>query len=620
MPELRGPSNIKTSRPEATRAFDPFTALLATVAGGGALFALTTPLWNPDASWGALSPWLEYLAGVALLAAGVTAALRRSGRSIGRLMLIGSIALFVPYVGNFRNEWAFTLSYLTFSWWLPIGAHIALAYPEGRLRSRFDRLIVLVGYIWTFAITTLQMTAFDQERLGLCTSNCIQNLLLVEHNPELLDVLAQAGTWAALVIGMPILAILATRVVRATPPERRVLTPFLVTLGIAVVLVLVSNVAYMLWPDDVGLEESIYNLSNISLILLPFGLLFGLLRAVIARSAAANLLYRIGRGNTPAEIERDVAWALGDPSARLAIRAGADSAFLDSSGRPVELGDSPTQAVTIVGETDDGAVAIVHDPSLRRDQPELLEVVSGATRLAIDNRRLRAEVQLVRDIPSGLAERLLREGARIGDTQALTISVVMSDVRGYTTIAEHGDAHALAAQLNDHRAAMNREISERGGTVMQFVGDAVFAVFGAPTLLPGHALRAVDAAIAMQLAQEAINEQWAASGHAPFELGIGVTTGPVAAALLGSPEHVEYSVVGDVVNLAQRIQSMANAGEVVVMDATYSSLGGVIRAEELPPTMVKGRDTPVIAHRIRAADMRPRDTNDQALRPLVAGW
>lgn len=174
----------------------------------------------------------------------------------------------------------------------------------------------------------------------------------------------------------------------------------------------------------------------------------------------------------------------------------------------------------------------------------------------------------------------------------------MSDIRGYSTIAERADVHALAAQLNEHRAAMNHVITAHGGTVMQFVGDAVFAVFGAPLPLQRHALHAVEAAIEMQHMQMTINQSWSTADRPEFGLGIGVTTGPVAAALLGSEEHVEYSVVGDVVNLAQRIQNWADAGEVVISDVTYAELGGTVVAQRLPATTVKGRETPVVAHRI----------------------
>ena len=87
---------------------------------------------------------------------------------------------------------------------------------------------------------------------------------------------------------------------------------------------------------------------------------------------------------------------------------------------------------------------------------------------------------LARLLPGGVAEKLRQEGRAIGDTERLEVTVLMSDIRGYSTIAEHADPAALAAQLNTHRAEMNRAIIGEGGTVMQYVGDAVMAVFGAP--------------------------------------------------------------------------------------------------------------------------------------------
>ena len=138
------------------------------------------------------------------------------------------------------------------------------------------------------------------------------------------------------------------------------------------------------------------------------------------------------------------------------------------------------------------------------------------------------------------------------------MTVLMSDIRGYTSIAEHADPAVLAQQLNRHRAEMNRAILGVGGTVMQYVGDAVMAVFGAPVASSDHAGRALAAARAMHRAQAAVNAEWQADGRAPFGLGIGISTGPVAAALLGSEERVEYTVVGDAVNLCQRLQQFAD--------------------------------------------------------------
>lgn len=204
---------------------------------------------------------------------------------------------------------------------------------------------------------------------------------------------------------------------------------------------------------------------------------------------------------------------------------------------------------------------------------------------------------LSRLLPGGVAELLHAQGRRVGQTDELEVTVLMSDIRGYTSIAEATDPSVLAGQLNEHRAAMNRAIVDHEGTVMQFVGDAVMAVFGAPVPVADHAGRAVAAARAMHTAQQQVNEQWVGRGLAPFGLGIGLSTGRVAAAILGSDERLEYSVVGDTVNLTQRLQQWAEPGETVLSDATMQALRTPIDAETLEPTLVKGRQTPVTAHR-----------------------
>lgn len=218
---------------------------------------------------------------------------------------------------------------------------------------------------------------------------------------------------------------------------------------------------------------------------------------------------------------------------------------------------------------------------------------------AIVNRKEQGET-LSRLLPGGVADMLRDRGSHPGETEQLTCSILMSDIRGYTTIAEHADPSALARQLNVHRAEMNKAILDVDGTVMQFVGDAVMAVFGAPVAIEDHAERAVVAACAMHEAQFAVNDQWSKEGLPIFGLGIAVTTGTVAAALLGSEEHLEYTLVGDTVNLAQRIQQWANPGETVLSDATYESLGDPPEAEAIEPSLVKGRDTPVSAWKLRS--------------------
>ncbi|MDQ6909292.1 MAG: response regulator [Actinomycetota bacterium] len=205
---------------------------------------------------------------------------------------------------------------------------------------------------------------------------------------------------------------------------------------------------------------------------------------------------------------------------------------------------------------------------------------------------------LSRLLPGGVAEKLRREGRRIGETEMLDVTVLMSDIRGYSTIAEHADASVLAGQLNEHRAEMNKAVLAAGGTVMQFVGDAVMAVFGAPLAQEDHASHAVDAARDMHVAQATVNQRWEEQGLPAFGLGIGLSTGRVAAALLGSDERLEYSLVGDAVNLAQRLQQWAEAGQTVVSDATAGALDDHVKLAALAPATVKGREATVQAYRI----------------------
>jgi len=215
---------------------------------------------------------------------------------------------------------------------------------------------------------------------------------------------------------------------------------------------------------------------------------------------------------------------------------------------------------------------------------------------AIAAREEQGEV-LSRLLPGGVAERMRQGGHEIGETEDLEVTVVMADIRGYSSIAERTEPAALAGQLNRHRALMNHAIIENGGTVMQFVGDAVMAVFGAPEPMDRHADAGLAAADAMLRAQAELNTEWVAAGLDPFGLGIGLSTGDVAAALLGSEERLEYTIVGDTVNLSQRLQQWAKAGETILSQPTWEALSTRPDADTLDLETVKGRVAPVQAYR-----------------------
>lgn len=214
---------------------------------------------------------------------------------------------------------------------------------------------------------------------------------------------------------------------------------------------------------------------------------------------------------------------------------------------------------------------------------------------------------LSRLLPGGIADRLRQDGHRLDETERLVVTVLISDVRGYSAIAEACDPSRLAGQLKEHRVAASDAVLAQGGTVMQFVGDSVMAVFGAPEPQADHADRAFGAAQGMQGAQRELNQRWESAGLPAFELGVGLSTGLVAAAFIGSAERAEYSLVGDAVNLAQRLQQFAGCGETVISEATYAALSRSPRAQRLGPSPVKGRKELVTAYRVPAPQ---RDTGE----------
>jgi adenylate cyclase len=211
---------------------------------------------------------------------------------------------------------------------------------------------------------------------------------------------------------------------------------------------------------------------------------------------------------------------------------------------------------------------------------------------------------LSRLLPTGVAEKLRRDGKNIGQTEEMVVTVLMSDIRGYSAIAEHTDPSNLARQLNEHRAEMNHAILDTGGTVMQFIGDAVMACFGAPMPQEHHADHALIAARSMLERQAVVNERWERDGLPCFGLGIGLSTGPVAAALLGSEERLEYTLVGDTVNLSQRLQDLARpAGRIVLSESTLDDLSERPECEAMGEQAVKGRQQTVRTYMIDAATL-----------------
>ncbi|MFN0313997.1 MAG: adenylate/guanylate cyclase domain-containing protein [Burkholderiales bacterium] len=191
------------------------------------------------------------------------------------------------------------------------------------------------------------------------------------------------------------------------------------------------------------------------------------------------------------------------------------------------------------------------------------------------------------------------EGLRLGGHKR-EVTVLMSDFRGYTRFAEQGDPALVMEVLNDYLGRMAGIIIEHGGTINEFIGDAIFAVFGAPLDHEDHAERAAAAALAMQNAMEQVNRDNTARGRPGFEMGIGVHTGDVVVGNIGSEQRTKYAVVGAAVNLAARVEGCTVGGQIFVTAKTLDRIRGFAEVAEPVFVELKGIEEPVALYELRA--------------------
>jgi adenylate cyclase len=175
------------------------------------------------------------------------------------------------------------------------------------------------------------------------------------------------------------------------------------------------------------------------------------------------------------------------------------------------------------------------------------------------------------------------------------MTVLFSDIRGFTTVTEKGDPEELVAQLNEYFSKMVAVVFRHHGTVDKFVGDMVMALFGAPLDDPDHAEHAVAAAVEMVKELAELNRKWAAEGRVKLDIGVGVNSGGMIAGNIGSSSIMSYTVIGDNVNLGSRLESLNKdyATRIIISDATRSLLRDTYTIRPLGDVVVKGKTRPV---------------------------
>lgn len=178
------------------------------------------------------------------------------------------------------------------------------------------------------------------------------------------------------------------------------------------------------------------------------------------------------------------------------------------------------------------------------------------------------------------------------------VTVLLADLRGFTALTGRYPVSFTIRVLNEYLARMTEIIVRNGGTIDKFMGDAIMAVFGAPASGPDDAMQAVVCAVEMQLAMAALNERHQRDGVPAIHMGIGINTGRVLAGLLGSELFYEYTVIGEAVNLASRIESLSLRGQVLIGDRTLACCGARVRTGPVMEAWVKGGELPLRVHEV----------------------
>jgi class 3 adenylate cyclase len=232
---------------------------------------------------------------------------------------------------------------------------------------------------------------------------------------------------------------------------------------------------------------------------------------------------------------------------------------------------------------------------LRRQKQEIRRLADD---LEVRNRFIRAAFgrYLSDEVVAGLLAS--PEGLRLGG-ETRTVTLLMSDLRGFTPLTEDLPPEQVLRLLNSYLAAMADVILAHQGTIDEFVGDAILAIFGAPLARPDDARRAVGCAVAMQASMAELNRRNEAEGLPRLEMGIAVHTGEVVVGNVGSERRTKYGVVGSAVNHAGRIESFTVGGQVLISEATLRAAGEGVEVGAPLAIDAKGTREPIVVRDLR---------------------
>ena len=248
-----------------------------------------------------------------------------------------------------------------------------------------------------------------------------------------------------------------------------------------------------------------------------------------------------------------------------------------------------------------GVIAVLGDIS---ELSELRDAVKAMEQIRALNEQLKLRNKLLNEtFGRYLSDDIVKElldtpnGLALGGKKR-TLTVMMSDLRGFTAMSEKMDPQKLITMLNHYLGEMTEIIEKRKGSIIEFLGDGIFAIFGAPLAIENHASNAVAAAVEMQMRMEEINRWNEEHGFPQLEMGIGINTGEVIVGNIGSERRSKYGVMGSHVNLCGRIESYTVGGQVLVSPVTRSMIKEPLSVLQEMEVMPKGVKNPIILSQI----------------------
>ena len=199
-----------------------------------------------------------------------------------------------------------------------------------------------------------------------------------------------------------------------------------------------------------------------------------------------------------------------------------------------------------------------------------------------------------------LAEKILSSGDTLGaEPQRKMMTVMFTDIRGFSTLTDNLEPEELFHLLDNYLSEMTKLIHQYEGTLNKIIGDGMLIFFGDPITLEDHAQRSVLMAIDMQKKADELKKEWLHYGY-ELGMGIGINTGYMTVGNIGSDMHMDYTVIGNQVNVAARLESIAKPGQILVSQRTYSRVAKLVEAERIGEISVKGIHTPVMTYNVKA--------------------